>query len=239
MNAQVMLPGRPFSGVIQVAGAHDLEEAQSIADAGVHALGIPLRLPVHEPDITEAEAKVLISALPPNITPVLITYETDSDSLVQLAHFLGVRHVQLHACLGMAGAVVLENIRRIDPGLFLIKSLVIGMCGMFSPDRELAACAPLVDAFITDTFDPQSGASGATGKTHDWSRSRRLVELSPRPVILAGGLTPDNVAQAIAAVRPAGVDAHTGLEHPGGRKSPELLQAFAARAREGFAGLGA
>ena len=55
-----------------------------------------------------------------------------------------------------------------------------------------------VDGFITDTYAPETGASGATGRTHDWTVSHRLAMLSPKPVILAGGLTPSNVRQAIA-----------------------------------------
>ncbi|MFW5837260.1 MAG: phosphoribosylanthranilate isomerase, partial [Desulfovibrionaceae bacterium] len=89
-------------------------------------------------------------------------------------------------------------------------------------------------AFITDTFDPATGASGATGLTHDWSVSRRLVELSPRPVILAGGLGPDNVAAAVRAVRPAGVDAHTGLEDASGAKVYEKMRDFADQARQAW-----
>jgi phosphoribosylanthranilate isomerase len=91
-----------------------------------------------------------------------------------------------------------------------------------------------VDAYITDTFDPETGASGATGKTHDWRVSRRVVGQSPRPVILAGGLTPANVRDAILAVRPAGVDAHTGLEDASGRKSGEKVKKFVGGAREAF-----
>jgi len=94
-----------------------------------------------------------------------------------------------------------------------------------------------VDAFITDTFDPATGASGATGKTHDWTVSRRLVERSPKPVILAGGLTPGNVRNAIRKVRPAGVDVHTGVEGSDGRKRRDLVRTFVAEARAGFASL--
>ena len=89
--------------------------------------------------------------------------------------------------------------------------------------------------FITDTFDPATGASGATGKTHDWTVSRKLVELSPKPVILAGGLNPSNVYEAIRIVRPAGVDVHTGVEDSSGRKSRSLIEAFVNEAARGFA----
>ena len=64
--------------------------------------------------------------------------------------------------------------------------------------------------------------------------SRRLVELAERPVILAGGLTPENVKRAIVEVRPAGVDSHTGVEDSTGRKSREKVQRFVLEANEGF-----
>jgi phosphoribosylanthranilate isomerase len=106
-------------------------------------------------------------------------------------------------------------------------------------DKALEAMArelsPLVDAFITDTFDPKTGASGATGKTHDWRVSRRLVEAVDRPVILAGGLTPENVKRAILEVRPAGVDSHTGVEDSSGRKSRDKICKFLSEAQEAFA----
>ena len=91
-----------------------------------------------------------------------------------------------------------------------------------------------MDAFITDSFDPDTGAIGATGKVHDWQVSARLVDLSPRPVILAGGLNPDNVRNAIIQVRPAGVDVHTGIEGSDGRKRRDLVERFVAEAQAGF-----
>jgi phosphoribosylanthranilate isomerase len=94
--------------------------------------------------------------------------------------------------------------------------------------------SPYVDAFITDTFDPVTGASGATGKTHDWLISKRFVELSPKPVILAGGLNAENVRQSILEVKPAGVDSHTGVEGLDGRKDPELIKKFVSEAKAGF-----
>jgi len=98
-------------------------------------------------------------------------------------------------------------------------------------ERVRVMLSPLVDAFITDTFDPATGASGATGRTHDWNISRRLVEISRRPVLLAGGLAPDNVAEAIRRVRPAGVDSHTGVEDSAGRKDRDKVSRFVAEAR--------
>src|SRR6185295_874680 len=95
----------------------------------------------------------------------------------------------------------LERLRDLDPGLTIIKSLVVGRHPASVLERLAVELAPLVDGFITDTYAPETGASGATGLTHDWTVSRRLVQLSSKPVILDGGLTPANVRQAIAEVR--------------------------------------
>jgi phosphoribosylanthranilate isomerase len=123
------------------------------------------------------------------------------------------------------------------PELVVIKSLIVREGGLGGLLDEMRALESRVDAFITDTFDPETGASGATGMTHDWQVSRRLREATSKPLILAGGLTPQNVREAILAVEPHGVDAHTGLEGPGGRKDPWKVKAFVAQAKRGFAEL--
>jgi len=104
-----------------------------------------------------------------------------------------------------------------------------------SPAQFAQAYSPVCDAFITDTFDPSTGASGATGRVHDWRVSAELVRSCLRPVILAGGLNPANVREAILSVCPAAVDVHTGVETSDGSKDPELVRAFVRAARVGFA----
>jgi phosphoribosylanthranilate isomerase len=116
----------------------------------------------------------------------------------------------------------------------IIKSLIVHENNLDDLINLAESLAPLVDAFITDTFDPITGATGATGKTHNWAISRALVEHAPKPVILAGGLTPGNVAQAICTVRPWGVDCHTGVEGRDGRKDYTLVRAFVMEAEKAF-----
>lgn len=128
----------------------------------------------------------------------------------------------------------LKRLKNLEPNLIIIKSLVIGMHDDKTLEATVNEISSFVDAFITDTFDPKTGASGATGKTHDWSISRRLVELADKPVILAGGLTPENVKRAILEVRPAGIDSHTGVEDSNGRKSREKVCKFLSEASEAF-----
>ena len=195
-------------GMIQAAGIADAAEAALVMDCGVRYLGFPLRLPVHREDLTEPEAAAIVRALPPHVHPVLITYLDRADGIAVFRRELGVRLVQLHGDIAAAEA---RRLRAIEPGLCIIKSLVVGRHPVKTLERTVGELAPHVDAFITDTFAPETGASGATGRTHDWAVSRRLVE--------AGS---------------AGVDVHTGVEDERGRKDRARVLAFVAEATAAF-----
>jgi phosphoribosylanthranilate isomerase len=217
--------------LIQIAGVIDAAEADMLQRCGVRYLGFPLRLPVHREDLSEKQAAAVIKSLAAPAFGVLITYLDRASEIAAFCDTLGTRIVQLH---GEIERDELKRLRILDPNLTVIKSLVIGMRDDRALEAMLRELTPFVDAFITDTFDPNTGASGATGKTHDWRVSRRLVELADRPVILAGGLTPENVKRAILEVRPAGVDSHTGVEDTSGRKSREQVEKFLSEANEAF-----
>lgn len=224
-------------GLIQVAGVIDAEEARLLIDCGVTHLGFPLRLDLHAEDLSDAAAAAIIRSLPPHRHGVLITYLTEAGAILRLAAELGVRIVQLH---GPITPQQVEALRRRDPDLTILRSLVVGRPGEREQEllQTLERCIPWVDGFLTDSHDPLTGASGATGRIHDWKLSRSLVERSSRPLILAGGLRPDNVREAILTVRPAGVDVHTGVEGADGRKDRHLAEAFVREAREGFRRIG-
>ena len=217
--------------LIQVAGICDAAEAALVQECGVRYLGFPLRLPVNREDLTEAEAAAIIRSLQTPVRGVLITYLDQAEAVIAFCRALDARMVQLH---GDISTRELARLRQLDTGLTIIKSLVVGRHPMPVLEALVTELGPLVDGFLTDTYAPDTGAAGATGRTHDWAMSRRLVELSVRPVILAGGLTPANVRQAISTVRPAGVDVHTGVEDASGRKDRATLQAFVAEASEAF-----
>jgi phosphoribosylanthranilate isomerase len=220
-----------MSPIIQIAGVRDEQEATLLCRAPITHLGFPLRLPDGREDLSEAEAKAIISILDARVTAVLITYLDKSTEIIEVADYLGVGGVQLHGPLAEREVATLRAQR---PHFFLIKSLIVRGGTMGDLTAEVARFHPVVDAFITDTYDPTTGRSGATGKTHEWGVSRRLVDLSPKPVILAGGLTPENVRTAVITVRPAGVDVHTGVEGPDGRKARTLVEQFVAEARDTF-----
>jgi phosphoribosylanthranilate isomerase len=223
-----------FHNVIQIAGIIDREEADLLMAAGVDFLGFPLRLPVNKEDLSEPDATRIIKTIEKPQQAVLITYLSEAQEIIHFCEQLNVSIVQLHGPISIGE---LKKLRRINSHLKIIKSVIV--CGDNEVEMygEIEKMSRYVDAFIIDTYDPETGASGATGKIHDWQLSRKLVEMSPQPVILAGGLTPENVSAAIMTVRPDGVDTHTGVESGKGRKDREKVRQFVAAARRAFAEL--
>lgn len=220
--------------IIQVAGIIDIEEAMMLMDLGVEYLGFPLRLPVNKEDLSEESAKEIIKLIKPPHKPVLITYLNKANEIIDFCNQLCVKIVQLH------GHINLEELRKLKsfrPDIEVIKSLVVKSNNLNELEDIVQTHSPYIDLFITDTFDPATGASGATGKTHDWNISKHLVKISSRPVIIAGGLNPDNVRKAIIETNPAGVDVHTGIEAANGRKDVELTRKFIAQSLEAFSSI--
>jgi phosphoribosylanthranilate isomerase len=211
---------------VQIAGVSSLEEALAAERAGADALGFTLRLPggVHD-GLTEAKARDIIARLPPFVAGVAITYVSEARAAVDLCRYLGVTALQLH---GEFSTPDLRLLRAGLPHLKLIRAVHVTGPEAVTQARRLERH---VDAIILDTYDPVTGRHGATGKTHDWALSRQVVAAVGVPVILAGGLTPENVAKAVHAVSPWGVDVHTGVENADGTRNLGRMRLFIARAK--------
>jgi len=220
-----------FRDYIQIAGVINEEEARMIIECGVKFMGFPLKLSSHEEDLSENMTANIIRNFPTAVYGVLITYLRGAMDISGLCRFLGTNIVQVH---GEIDESELSKLRRIARNLLIIKSLIVRDDNVLELENKIKIFSPYVDAFITDTYDPITGKYGATGKTHNWDVSRKLVDISPKPVILAGGLNPRNVRQAILKVRPSGVDVHSGVEDNEGRKSRELVKAFVSEAKKAF-----
>jgi phosphoribosylanthranilate isomerase len=222
--------------LVQVAGIIDRAEADLLLSEGVDWLGLPLRLPKHNEDISEADAAAVVAAVPAPHRCVVITYLDRAEEITAFCAQIGVTIIQLH---GDVPIPELRALKAAAPELEVIKSLVVREDNADELIRTVETTAEWVDMYITDTYNPATGAKGATGLTHDWGVSAELVRRSPRPLILAGGLSPQNVAQAIVQVRPAGVDAHTSLENATGRKDQAKVREFVQQSRRAFAELAA
>jgi len=220
-----------LNNIIQIAGIIDLEEALMLVDQGVEYIGFPLRLKDGREDLSEEDARLIISKIKPKSKPVLITYLEKAKEISEFCKYLDVDIIQLH------GEIELNEVKYLkgsSPNLLVIKSLIVKEDNFKDLDLQIKNFSQYVNMFITDTYDPQTGRTGASGKTHDWEISRKIVELSPKPVILAGGLNPNNVREAILKVEPEGVDSHTGVESPDGKKSLRLVRKFVTESKKGL-----
>jgi phosphoribosylanthranilate isomerase len=220
-----------FKRFIQIAGIKDMAEANMLVESGVQYLGFPLHLTVHEPDISEDEAAEIIRSLPEPHQGVLITYLDVADVIVDVCKKLGCSIVQLHEEMAVHE---IQDLKKALPDITIIKSLIVTEDNLKELSNHVDEFDNHVDAFILDTYDHTTGASGATGKTHDWNISSTIVELASKPVILAGGLNETNVYEAIKFVRCAGVDTHTGVEGMDGRKQKDAVIKFIEEANRAF-----
>lgn len=220
-----------MQGLIQVAGIINQAEADMIVQEGADWLGFALRLPAKNEDLSETDAAAIIKAIQPEHKGVIITYLTQADEIKTFCAEMGVGAIQLH---GDVVPAELRKLRDIAPDLYVLKSLVVKADNLQELAKIVEDSAEWVDMFITDSFNPANGAKGATGLVHDWGISSELVRISPRPLMLAGGLNPENVADAIEKVRPAAVDAHTGLEDANGRKDRLKVRKFVEESRNAF-----
>ncbi len=204
---------------VKICGITNLEDALMAAEAGADALGFNF-YPKSPRYIEPARAREIIEHLPPLVVPVgVFVNEHDLETLGRLVAEVKLAAVQLH------GDESPEFCRQVASRWRTIKAVRVGPD--FDPaelDRYRRAHAILLDA-------ERPGAYGGTGERFDWDvaqRARSRVSF----LILAGGLSPENVAQAIERVRPDAVDVCTGVEAFPGKKDPEKVRAFIAAVRE-------
>lgn len=200
---------------IKVCGITNLEDALCAVRAGADALGFNFyeQSPRY---ITPERARDIVQSLPGEVLAVGVFVNERPETVARIALVAGLSALQFH------GDETPEYCRAFG-GRFLIKALRV--TEDFEP--ESAARYP-VDAILLDAFDRR--ARGGTGRVLDWQVARRTRALVPK-LFLAGGLAPDNIEEAIAAVEPYGVDACSGLECAPGRKDSGRVRDFIARAR--------
>jgi len=162
---------------------------------------------------------------------VALSLSTDPDRILATVRTLGPDIVHL----ARAQAIDEEALRRVRAAVSpaqLMLTVAVDGSGSVSAAERLAGYA---DYVLVDTKHPETGVVGASGRTHDWAVSAAIVQALDTPVILAGGLGPENVRDAIAAVRPFGVDSETRTSLEGDRRRKDMakVEAFIALARAG------
>jgi len=204
---------------VKLCGLTRPADRDAAVRAGADALGFIVDVPVETPRAVSADrAADLIAGVPPFATSVLVTMPDSVQAAVALLEDVGADAIQVHGTLAPGTVGGLRE--RVD-------APVLAAVDAGAPDID--AYAEAADAVLVDSIGEDGG--GGTGETHDWERTREHVERLDAPVVLAGGLTPDNVREAAGTVRPYGVDAASGVEREGGVKDHAALAAFVERAR--------
>lgn len=186
-------------------------EARLAIRHGAAALGLVSEMPSGPGVIPEDSIAEIAATVPPGVDTFLLTCAQDVPSIIRQQRRTGTSVVQL--CDRLTGGSYAE-LRSAMPGVRLVQ--VIHITGPESVDEALAA-APEVHALLLDSGRPSLAVKelGGTGRVHDWRLSREIRDRSGRPVYLAGGLRPENVREAIEAVRPFGLDLCTGVRTNG------------------------
>jgi phosphoribosylanthranilate isomerase len=205
---------------VKVCCISSVEEAKIAVGLGASALGLVSEMPSGPGVITEALIAEIATQVPPAIDTFLLTSRTDAEEIVVQQQRCGVNTVQL--CDRLPERAY-EELRAAMPGVSLVQ--VVHVSDEESVVEALRI-AHQVDALLLDSGNQSLAVKelGGTGRTHDWSLSARIVRESSAPVYLAGGLSTENVGEAMRMVHPYGLDLCTGVRSGGVLDEQKLRQ---------------
>ena len=198
---------------VKICGITNPDDAECAVACGADFIGFVF-CPISPRCVSLATVRGMVSALPAAVEKVGVFVDETNETMLAAARECGLTMLQLH------GREPVAQVRQLPPSQVL---LAVALGGT----EDLELLEQRRDwLLLVDTPTPQHGGSGRTG---DWDLARQAA--ARHRILLAGGLTPDNVAAAVRHVRPWGVDVSSGVEAKPGRKDPERVRAFIASAR--------
>jgi len=235
-----MLQNRRSWPLIKICGIRNKADAETALGNGANSIGLLIGLRHKAEDQIDEHMGKRIADLVlrkyPEARIVLVTHLLDPVEVKRVAENVGVTTIQLH------DDMCVEDIRKLRaqmPSIELIKTIHIegrGQSAARNAIEKARRYAPYLDAISTDSKCKDSDGQiriGGTGRRHSVDAGKRLVRAFPQlPVILAGGLKPSNVESAIRQIRPAGIDANSGLETPQGAKDGRKIARFVEAGRK-------
>jgi phosphoribosylanthranilate isomerase len=209
---------------VKICCIRSVAEAWIAIRHGASALGLVSEMPSGPGVIAEETIAEIARTVPPGVGSFLLTSRQDARSIIQQQRRLRVSTLQICDSLTSGSH---RDLRAALPGIGIVQ--VVHVVGPESV-AEAVAVAPQVDAILLDSGDPGRPVKelGGTGRRHDWRLSRRIRETVAVPIFLAGGLDPDNVAEAMAEVGPFGLDVCSGLRTGGQLDEAKLSRFFGA-----------
>jgi len=212
---------------IKICCISNEDEAKTAIGYGASAIGLVARMPSGPGPISDELIRQIAKTVPPPIATFLLTSETSAEKIIEHHQRTNTNTIQIVDSLtsGTYG-----QLKESLPGVKIIQ--VIHVIDEKSVDEALAI-SEMVDAILLDSGNPKLKIKelGGTGRVHNWKFSRQIRAQSKCPVFLAGGLTPDNVRQAIEEVQPFAVDVCSGVRTDG-KLNRQKLELFIIRALE-------
>lgn len=207
---------------VKICGLTSPKDAELACELGVDFLGVIVDVSVDTPrEINFDRARKVLEAASEQVDTVAVTMPESLDDALKVSEEIGPDYLQVHSPLPKSQ---LRQIKR------EANSKIIGVFsipqGLMNSDDLLSRAEGTAQAADLLLLDSGDSSGGGTGKTHDWSTSSAICENLDTPVILAGGLSPENVREAIGRVNPFAVDVASGVEVKPGRKDPELMRKF-------------
>ena len=200
------------------------QDVNTALDSGADAVGFVVASPSSPRNLSLEKARKLMRTVPVFTAKVTVTSSDDLMVVRKLCRALRPEAVQLHH----HNPGLIRRLRKMEPEVkFILATALRDRSSLAEAKRS----SRYSDAVLADT--PSASGMGGTGKVHDWSLTARLRrDISPRPLIMAGGLTSRNVQSAILRVRPFAVDVSSGVEEQIGLKDPVKVREFIMKAKE-------
>jgi phosphoribosylanthranilate isomerase len=209
---------------VKICGITQKEDLDAAAAAGADAVGFVVGTAASPRNISLEKAEKLIRQVPPFVKSVLVTVPTSIDKLTETYKKLNPDAIQIHGGNLLAAA----SVRLKFPNTPLIKAVNANSHNALD---EASKALKIFDAVLLDSFT--KGKYGGTGIVHDWKLSNRIKQaIHPTPLILAGGLNPENVAEAVRVVQPYAVDVSSGVELQPGIKDHQKMMNFIKNAKD-------
>ena len=215
--------------IVQMAGIRNVGDALICVSCGVDVIGLLVGKKHASDDfISKEQAKEIKLSLPKNIKTTLITHFEKAKDVIEIAQFIDVDNIQLHSDID-EGEV--ELIRKAFPNKKLFRVIHISENGEILTNISKFK---FVDVYFTDSLNAKTNQVGGTGISHNLETDKYLIETLNKPVIIAGGLTPENVAHAVNFCKPFGVDVNSGCRAKNGGRDKTKVEKFVRNAKNIF-----
>ena len=200
--------------LVQIYEVQTPEEAVALARVGVDHIGVLVGDGAFPRELSAERASAIFAALPPGAKRVALSLSADPAEISRVLELTRPDIIHIGAAVELFSVRDTQALKTEFPDVRIMRAIPIVV------DEGSIECAKdyrgVADFLLLDSHEPGDRQIGGLGRTHDWSISRRIADAVDVPVILAGGLDADNVAAAIAAVRPAGVDSKTKTDRADG-----------------------